>query len=222
MPAGSRHSAGPSPRALARVRVALMGGTFDPPHIGHFLAASDASDQLQLDRLVFVPAATQPLKRHQVSSPANHRLRMVQLMVEGDSRFEVDEIEIKRTGLSFTVDTLEEYSRRFPDAERYLLLGVDAFDLLDQWREAARVLALAHLVVLTRVAEGMRTVDLEAVTKQVRAIGGSAAATPRVLNTRRIDVSSTEIRERVRAGRPVRGYVSDAVGHYIEFNGLYR
>ena len=107
MPTGSRHSTGSSPRAIARVRVALMGGTFDPPHIGHFLAASDAFDQLQLDRLFFVPAATQPLKQHLASSPANHRLRMVQLMVEGDTRFEVDEIEMRRTGLSFTVDTLE-------------------------------------------------------------------------------------------------------------------
>ena len=222
MPAGSRHSTGSPPRSIARVRVALMGGTFDPPHIGHFLAASDAFDQLQLDRLFFVPAATQPLKQHQASSPANHRLRMVQLMVEGDSRFEVDEIEIRRTGLSFTVDTLEEYSRRFPDAERFFLLGVDAFGLLDQWRESARVLALAHLVVLTRAAEGVGSVDLEAVTRQVRAIGGSQAAAPRVLTTRRVDVSSTEIRERVRAGRPIRGYVSDAVGQYIEFNGLYR
>lgn len=222
MPAGSRHSTSPSSGAVARVRVALMGGTFDPPHIGHFLAASDAFDQLQLDRLFFVPAATQPLKQHQVSSSAHHRLRMVQLMVEGDSRFEVDETEIRRTGLSFTVDTLEEYSRRFPDAERFFLLGVDAFGLLDQWREAARVLALAHLVVLTRVADGTGPVDLETVTRQVRAIGGSQAATPRVLSTRRVDVSSTEVRERVRAGRPIRGYVSEAVGHYIESNGLYR
>lgn len=200
-----------------------MGGTFDPPHIGHFLAASDAFDQLQLDRLFFVPAATQPLKQHQASSPPNHRLRMVQLMVEGDTRFEVDEIEIKRTGLSFTVDTLEAYARRFPDAERYLLLGVDAFGLLDQWRDAARVVSLAHLVVLTRAADGggANPVNLDVVTEKVRTIGGSTAATPRVLNSRRIDVSSTEIRERVHEGRSIRGYVTDAVGHYIEINGLY-
>ena len=222
MPAGSRHSTGPPSRALARVRVALMGGTFDPPHIGHFLAASDAFDQLHFDRLVFVPAATQPLKQHLVSSPAIHRLRMVQLMVEGDGRFEVDEIEITRTGLSFTVDTLEEYSRRFPGAELSFLLGVDAFGALDQWRDAARVVNLAHLVVLTRATEDERPIDLEAVAGQVRAIGGSKAATPQVLNTRRVDVSSTEIRERVHAGRPIRGYVSDAVGQYIEFNGLYK
>jgi nicotinate-nucleotide adenylyltransferase len=200
-----------------------MGGTFDPPHIGHFLAASDAFDQLQLDRLYFIPAATQPLKQHQASSPSHHRLRMVQLMVEGDRRFEVDEIEINRTGLSFTVDTLEEYARRLPDAERFLLLGVDAYGLLDHWRDAARVVSLAHLVVLTRESSGAGSaVNQDTVTEKVRSIGGSKAATPRVLDTRRIDVSSTEIRERVRAGRSIRGYVHEAVGRYIETNGLYQ
>jgi nicotinate-nucleotide adenylyltransferase len=206
------------------VRVALMGGTFDPPHIGHYLAASDAFDQLQLDRLFFVPAATQPLKQHQASSPTHHRLRMVQLMVEGDRRFEVDEIEMNRTGLSFTVDTLEEYARRYPEAERYFLLGVDAYGLLEQWREPARVVGLAHLVVLARTASpGEETfVTQEAVMEKVRSIGGSKAATPRVLTTRRVDVSSTEIRERVRASRSIRGFVNDAVGRYIEINGLYQ
>jgi nicotinate-nucleotide adenylyltransferase len=207
------------------VRVALMGGTFDPPHVGHLLAASDACDILELDRLVFVPAWRQPLKQHQEPAAADHRFRMVQLMAEGDARFEVDEIEIERTGLSFTVDTLEEYARRFPDAERFLLLGVDAFGLLDQWRDAARVVSLAHLVVLTRVS-GVSAMDgeatLDAVTRKVRALGGAAAATPRVIDSRRVDVSSTEIRARARAGKPIRGFVTDAVAEYIEFNGLYQ
>ena len=202
-----------------------MGGTFDPPHIGHLLAASDACDHLVLDRLVFVPAWQQPLKQHQASSAADHRFRMVQLTAEGDARFEVDEIEIQRTGLSFTVDTLEAYASRFPDAERFLLLGVDAFGLLDQWRDAARVVSLAHLVVLTRVT-GERVVNSdvsdEMVVRKVRAIGGDAAATPRALPSRRVDVSSTEIRARVKAGKPIRGYVTDSVAQYIEFNGLYR
>jgi len=201
-----------------------MGGTFDPPHVGHLLAASDACDHLRLDRLVFVPASQQPLKQNQESAPATHRLRMVQLMAEGDSRFEVDEIEIERTGLSFTVDTLEEYARRFPDSERFFLLGVDAFGLLDQWRDAQRVLSLAHLVVLTRASGpgAAREASLDAVVEKVRSIGGSTAATPLVLDQRRIDVSSTEIRARARAGRPIRGFVTDAVAQYIEFNGLYR
>jgi len=202
-----------------------MGGTFDPPHIGHLLAASDALDHLGLDRLVFIPAAQQPLKQHQAAVPGIHRLRMLQVMAEGDSRFDVDEIEIARSGLSFTVDTLAEYAHRDPEAERFFLLGVDAFALLDQWRDAARVVSLAHFVVMTRASgpgASPADVDLAAVSAKVRAVGGASAAAPHVMNVRRIDVSSTEIRERVRAGRSIRGFVTDGVAQYIEHNGLYR
>jgi nicotinate-nucleotide adenylyltransferase len=202
-----------------------MGGTFDPPHIGHLLAATDACDHLGLDRLVFVPAAQQPLKKREDSAPANHRLRMVQLTADGNARFAVDEIEIERSGLSFTVDTLAEYARRFPESERFFLLGVDAFALLDQWRDAARVVSLAHLVVMTRAAGDGSAPDGESlvdVTGRIRAIGGDGAATPEVMNLRRIDVSSTEIRERVRSGKAIRGFVTDEVAAYIAFNGLYR
>lgn len=202
-----------------------MGGTYDPPHVGHLLAALDALDHFALDRLVFIPAAQQPLKTGQQAAAASHRLRMVQLMAGGEPRFSVDEIEITRSGLSFTVDTLEEYARRFPDSERLFLIGVDAFALLDQWRDAARVVGLARFVVMTRgpgLDSGESGPTLESVTARVRAIGGAAAATPLVMDLRRIDVSSTELRERVRAGRSIRGFVTDAVEQYIEFNGLYR
>ncbi|HZI28398.1 MAG TPA: nicotinate-nucleotide adenylyltransferase [Gemmatimonadaceae bacterium] len=206
------------------MRIGLMGGTFDPPHTGHLLAASDALDHLSLDRLVFIPAAQQPLKQHQLAAPATHRLRMVQTMAEGDPHLEVDEIEVARSGLSFSVDTLAEYARRFPDAERFFLLGVDAFALLDQWRDAARVVSLAHFVVMTRASGpgASHAMDLDAVLSMVRAIGGAQAASPEVMNLRRIDVSSTEIRERVRTGRSIRGFVTDGVAQYIETNGLYR
>lgn len=203
-----------------------MGGTFDPPHVGHLLAASDALDHLGLDRLVFVPASQQPLKQHRRAAPAPHRLRMLQAMVAGDPRFAVDEIEIARSGLSFTVDTLEEYARRYPEAERFFLLGVDAFALLDQWREAARVVTLAHFVVMMRTpgpgAESRPATTLEAVTATVRGIGGTQALAPAVMDVRRVDVSSTEIRERVGGGRSIHGFVTDAVAQYIESNGLYR
>ena len=200
-----------------------MGGTFDPPHIGHLIAASDACDHLALDQLVFVPAAQQPLKLHQEAAPANHRLRMLQLMAEGDSRFSVDEIELERRGLSFTVDTLAEYERRFPESERFFLLGVDAFALLGQWRDSKRVVSLAHFVVMMRADNSVSGgLSLDAVTNKVREIGGPEAASPLVMDLRRIDVSSTEIRERVRSGRAIRGFVTDAVAEYIEFNGLYR
>ena len=200
-----------------------MGGTFDPPHVGHLLAASDACESLALDRLVFVPASQQPLKQSREAAPASHRLRMLQLMTEGDARFSVDEIEIRRTGLSFTVDTLEEYARRLPGAERYFLIGADAFAMLDQWRDAARVVGLAHMVVLARVTgDGRSGPLLEDVTARVRAIGGAAAAVPQVLASRRVDVSSTEVRARAAAGKALRGFVTDAVAQYIEAHGLYR
>ena len=202
-----------------------MGGTFDPPHVGHLLAALDACDHLQLDRLIFVPAAQQPLKGDGQSAPANHRLGMVELMARADARLGVDAIEVQRGGLSFTVDTLAEYERRFPESERFFLLGVDAFALLDQWRDPARVVSLAHFVVMTRAwGNGSATRDLaiEDVTSKVRAIGGAAALAPHLMDLRRIDVSSTEIRDRVRSGRAIRGFVTDAVAQYIEFNGLYR
>jgi nicotinate-nucleotide adenylyltransferase len=202
-----------------------MGGTFDPPHVGHLLAALDACDHFELDRLVFVPAAQQPLKGDGHSTPANHRLVMVELMAQADARLGVDAIEVQRGGLSFTVDTLAEYARRFPASERFFLLGVDAFALLEQWRDPARVVSLAHFVVMTRAGGNGAATDglaLEDVTSKVRAIGGTAASAPHVMNLRRIDVSSTEIRDRVRSGRAIRGFVADAVAQYIEVNGLYR
>ena len=188
-------------------------------------------DRLELDRLVFVPAAQQPLKRQGSVASADHRLRMVELLVGQDRRFSVDEIEIRRSGVSYSVDTLEEYARRLPEAELFFVLGADAFGLLDQWRQAPRVVGLARLAVLVRalgdVTVGVPDVDEAGasrldVVRRVREIGGTGALAPVVLESRRIDVSSTEIRERVRAGRPIRGFVTDAVAQYIDTNGLYR
>jgi nicotinate-nucleotide adenylyltransferase len=206
------------------VRLGLLGGTFDPPHVGHLLAASDAFESLELDRLVYIPAAQQPLKRAEASAAIAHRLRMLELMTLGDPRFTVDDIEARRPGLSYTVDTLEEYARRLPGSQRFLLLGADAYAMLDQWREPARVAELARLVVLTRDTGegGPATSRPDDSASALRTARGAATARPLFLRTRRVDVSSTEIRERVRSGRPVRGFVTDAVAQYIENNGLYR
>jgi nicotinate-nucleotide adenylyltransferase len=105
------------------VRLGILGGSFDPPHIGHLLAAVDAYDGLRLDRLLFVPAAAQPLKVGVVAAPPADRLAMVRLLAGEDPRFAVDPIEIEREGLSYTVDTLAAFAERFPDAERFFLVG---------------------------------------------------------------------------------------------------
>jgi nicotinate-nucleotide adenylyltransferase len=135
------------------VRLGIFGGTFDPPHVGHLLAASDAIEHLTLDRLVFVPASVQPLKAGRETASAGHRLAMVRLMVGADARLQSDSVEVDREGLSYTVDTLREFARRFPSADRYFLVGADVLASFAQWRDPQTVLDLATLAVLTRRAD---------------------------------------------------------------------
>lgn len=193
------------------MRLAIFGGSFDPPHVGHLLAAQDALEQLSLDRIILVPAANQPLKSGHASTPAAQRLEMARLLVESDSRFEVSAVELERGGLSFTVDTLTHFARVYPDAERFLLLGADVLATFGQWREPVRVLELARPVILER-PDGTQA-NLPTGLDERRLVR---------LPTRRIDVSSTEIRERVRVGKPIRGFVTDSVAAFIGRAGLYR
>jgi nicotinate-nucleotide adenylyltransferase len=203
------------------VRIGLFGGTFDPPHVGHVLAASDACDALQLDTLYFVPAAQQPLKQGRHHASAMDRLAMTRLMIGDDARFTVDAIEIERAGLSYSVDTLEAFAARAPEDERYFLIGADVVDTFAQWRAPRRVAELARLAVMQRVA-AERPVEKAALLGALRAITGDDLPAPVALESRRVDVSSTEIRERVRMGRSIHGFVPDAVARYITERGLYR
>lgn len=212
------------------MRIGLFGGTFDPPHVGHLLAASDAFDALALDRLVFIPSAVQPLKETHHASTAQ-RLEMVRALIGDDRRFEVDPIEIERTGLSYTVDTLAVYAERYPHSERFLLVGADVLASFAQWREPARVRELAELVVLQRGEGGVTLEGPQAAERQLRkaaarssreSVAVAALQPPRFLETRRIEVSSTEIRERVHLGKSIHGFVPDAVAAYIAAAALYR
>ena len=193
------------------MRLGIFGGSFDPPHLGHLLAASDAFDELGLDRLVFVPTAAQPLKREGLVATPAQRLAMVHYAVDGDPRFSVSTVEIDRKGLSYTVETLAVFADRYPDAARYFLVGADAFATFPQWREPARIAALARVAVMQRAGDAEPVVP-----------AGIAADAVVRLQTRRVDVSSTEVRDRVAAGRPIRGFVPAAVADYIATAGLYR
>jgi nicotinate-nucleotide adenylyltransferase len=191
------------------VRLGLLGGSFDPPHVGHLLAAVDAFEALALDRLVFIPAATQPLKIGQAGATPAQRLEMIRRLVAGDPRFDVDAIETERGGLSFSVDTVAAYADRYPDAERFFLVGADVVRSFGSWREPERLARLATIVVVRRGDEPPEMANRQPVAA-------------RHIQTRRIDVSSTEIRERVRAGQSIRGFVPPAVADYIAAEGLYR
>lgn len=195
------------------MRLGIFGGTFDPPHVGHLLAASDAIEHLELDRLVLVPAAIQPLKVGRVTAPGDHRLAMVRLTVGADPRLEADSVELDRDGLSYTVDTLRDFAGRYPSAELFFLVGADVLSSFAQWRDPHTILELATLAVMVRGADSDGTV-LE--------VDAALAERATFIPTRRIDVSSTEIRDRVRSGRSIHGFVTDAVAEYISSHGLYR
>lgn len=206
------------------MRLGIFGGTFDPPHVGHLLAASDAFEALALDLLVFVPAAEQPLKVGAVTTPPELRLEMVRLLAADDVRFTVDPIEISRRGLSYTVDTLEDFARRYPDAERFLLVGADVMTTFEKWREPARILTLARLAVMTRAdaSDPAASADVDTMIRAVAGERRGEEVEPVVLSTRRVDVSSTEVRARVRAGQTIRGFVPDAVDEFISSRRLYQ
>lgn len=189
------------------MRLGLFGGTFDPPHLGHLLAASDAHDALALDRVLFMPAAEQPFKRAAVIASGEQRARMCELMIGDDARFAVDRTELLRGGISYTVDTLTELAARHPGARFAMLIGEDLAGQVATWREPARIAALAEIVVLARATDAPASASDASLTR---------------VRTRRVDVSSTEVRARVRAGRPIAGFVAEPVARFIRDAGLYQ
>jgi nicotinate-nucleotide adenylyltransferase len=192
------------------VRLGLFGGSFDPPHIGHLLIAQDAIEALSLDHLLVVPAGRQPLKGGD-QTPPEHRLAMVRVCFDAIARIEVDPVEITRGGLSYMVDTVEDVLRRWPEAQIHLLVGSDVVPTLPRWKDPERLLGRVRLVVLYRDTNGAVPPHQE--------IHGSEQV--EWLATRRVDVSSTEVRARVRDGRSIRGFVPDSVATYIASTGLY-
>lgn len=188
------------------MRVGLLGGTFDPPHIGHLIAAQDVITSLGLDRVLFIPAHSPPHKRDRTVTAASIRLEMLEATIAGNPCFGIDTLELERKGTSYTVETLRILREREPDWALHLLLGVDQVRELATWREPAEVVRLARLVVMAR--EGVGEVRLDWPCDRV-------AVT-------RIDVSSTDLRRRAAAGRPIRYLVTDAALRIIEREGLYR
>ena len=136
------------------MRLGVLGGTFDPPHVGHLLAASDACEALSLDKLLFVPAKVPPYKARTVQASPEQRLQMLALTIGDDPRFEASRLELDRDGLSFTVDTLQALSESEPDASLFMLIGEDLATQIASWRDAARIAELATIVVLARATDG--------------------------------------------------------------------
>jgi nicotinate-nucleotide adenylyltransferase len=197
------------------VRIGILGGTFNPPHLGHLICAQEAYLQLGLDRVTLMPARIPPHKPVEDEPGAEHRLELCRLAIRGDeARFEVSDLEIGREGPSFTVDTLEELHSSAPDHELFLIVGGDIAAGLPNWHEPERVLSLATLSVAKR-----RGTSRAAVDDALQALRGGERT--RFFRMPRIGISSTMLRERVRSGQPIRYYVPDPVESYIEHHRLY-
>jgi nicotinate-nucleotide adenylyltransferase len=190
------------------VRIGILGGTFDPPHLGHLIAAQDACAALELDRLIFVPAAEPPHKRDRAVTEARLRLDMLKAAVADNPSFELSTLELQRSGPSYTIATLRELHGRHPADSLYLLIGVDQVREFSTWREPEGILELAEVVMLAR-AGSEQSIEGADFVRQVVAVT-------------RIDVSSTLIRSRVAAGQSIRYLVPDAVAEIIQREGLYR
>ena len=191
----------------SELKLGILGGSFDPVHLGHLLVAQAAMEELGLDGLFFIPAAQSPFKPENKPAPATARLQMLRLALAGKSNCEVDEQEIRRGGISYTVDTLRDYAKRFPAAKLFYLIGADNVPKLNEWREPEELARLAEFVVIPRPGE-------------------SAVAFPKPFQGRTLKgfplgVSSSQIRARVKARLPIESLVPPGVADAILTAKLY-
>jgi nicotinate-nucleotide adenylyltransferase len=192
-----------------RTRIGILGGTFNPIHLGHLLIAQDAVEASKLDRVLFIPSASPPHKQLAGNISAAHRLRMVNHAIAADQRFAVDDLEIRRGGKSYSVDTLVELRSRYPRAEFYFIIGADSLDELHLWKDARRLVKLCRFLAVTRPGYKGKPARLPGLRYQL-------------LDAHPCAIASREIRERVARGRSIRYLVSDGVVRYIRRHKLYQ
>ena len=197
-------------------RIGVIGGTFDPIHLGHLIIAEEARTLLSLNRVIFVPAGQPPHKSvHQISIP-ERRLEMVRLAISSNEHFGVSRVDIDRTGPCYTVDTIRLLQETWgADTELYFLIGSDSLVDLPTWHQPAQLLRLCHMVAVQRPGYQADLLELE------RLLPGAAPAI-QLIDTPTLDISSTEIRHRVRKQGSIRYLVPAAVDHYIHQHRCYR
>ncbi|GIW41050.1 MAG: putative nicotinate-nucleotide adenylyltransferase [Candidatus Binatia bacterium] len=213
-------------------RLGIFGGTFNPVHLGHLRTAEEIREELELDRVWFVPAASPPHKRGDDLAPARHRMAMVRLAVADNPAFEASALEVRRRGRSYSVDTLRQLRRRFGSStELFFVLGLDAFLEIETWKEYEKLFTLCHLVVTTRPPRTQPELRSELFPVAVR---GEFCYEPgqkgfvhregkRVLfrSVTALDISASRVRQLLRAGKSVRYLVPDTVAAYIARHRLY-
>jgi nicotinate-nucleotide adenylyltransferase len=215
-------------------KLGILGGTFNPIHYGHLAAAEEVRDRLKLDRILFIPSYLPPHKFEEEVPSAVQRLEMVRLATTDNPFFEPSEMEINRGGRSYTIDTVEELRRAFPGAELYFITGLDSFLEIRTWRLWERLLTLCNFVVISRpgyhFADLAKISFMESAAPELagldrgdlqQALVRSAAFTIYLERIPLFDISSTDIRKRVKAGVSLKYLLPDAIETYIITNKLY-
>ncbi len=198
------------------MNIGILGGTFDPVHLGHLNIAKAALDQMDLDRVLFIPAGQPRLKPLQPAVSVFHRIEMVRLAIQGSPKFQICETEAHRSGPTYSVDTLEELAVKLgPEANLFFIMGLDVLGQLDRWKDPGRVVALCRLLVLDRPGE--KSFDWPEFYNRVPKAEGRV----QLVTAPMLSVSATELRKRAWAGQPLTGLVPDAVAEYIQQHGLY-
>ncbi len=197
------------PKRRSEKKLGIFGGTFNPPHIAHLLAAEGVRDHLKLDKILFVPAAIPPHKQKEDLVPARHRLEMVKLAIRRNSSFELSDIELRRKGPSYTIDTVRELRRLYPETELFFIMGIDLLIDFDSWKEPEKILNECTLVAMNRPGFDLALVDKDLLARV------------ELVNVPSIDISSTNIRRRVKSGRSIRYMVTREVEEYIARTSIY-
>jgi len=201
---------------MTRAQIGLFGGTFDPPHLGHLILASEACEQLQLTRLLWVLTPEPPHKLEQKITPTKHRLAMVKLATAGDARFEVSTIELERPGPHYTLDTVNLLVNLNPSADIILLIGGDSLRDLPTWHRPAELVTACHAIgVMRRPGD---SADLSTLESQINGISSKV----RFVDAPLLEIASHEIRQRVSEGKTVRYYLHPKVHNYIQRHRLYQ
>ena len=193
------------------VRIGIFGGTFDPPHLGHLVAASEAASQVGLDEVVFVPTGDPWQKNHRSVTDSASRLAMTRLAIGGDARFRVSTCDIDRDGFTYAVDTVADVrAEHEEDAEMYFIFGADSLENLHTWHRFEELVAVTEFVALNRPGHSRRAAEVAA---EVRV---------EFVDMPGVDISSSDCRRRVKAGEPIRYLVPASVEDYIREHRLYR
>ena len=199
------------------MRVGILGGTFDPVHVGHLIIAEEALSRLALDQVIFIPAGQPWLKAGQALSPAEHRLKMVELAIASNPRLGVSRIEVDRSGPTYTVDTLEQLKRDLgEEVQLYFILGLDALEQFHRWEQPERIIELCDLAIASRSGfQNSRILDEQ--LGRYPKLGSKVNFLPAPI----MDISGSSIRLRASEGRSIKYRVPEAVERYINRRGLY-